>query len=104
YGGTYFPPDDRYGRPSFKRLLLAWAEGWGTRRDEITQASAQITERLQQAGRVEPADGQLEPRLLQNAVGMHARIFDPTYGGFGSAPKFPHPMELRLLLRVWKRF
>jgi uncharacterized protein YyaL (SSP411 family) len=104
YGGTYFPPDDRYGRPSFKRLLLALAEAWGTRRDEITQSSAQITERLQQAGRVEPADGQLEPRLLQNAVGMHARIFDPTYGGFGSAPKFPHPMELRLLLRVWKRF
>src|SRR5947209_8147869 len=104
YGGTYFPPDDRYGRPSFKRLLLALAEAWQTRRDEITQSSGQITERLQEAGRVEAAEGKLEPRLLQNAVGMHARIFDPTYGGFGSAPKFPHPMELRLLLRVWKRF
>src|SRR5437763_15315334 len=104
YGGTYFPPEDRYGRPSFKRLVVALAEAWQTRREEITQSSGQITERLQQVGLLEPAEGQLEPRLLQNAAGMHARIFDGTYGGFGSAPKFPHPMELRLLLRVWKRF
>jgi len=104
YGGTYFPPEDRYGRPSFKRLLGALVEAWQTRRDEIDQSSGQITQRLQQAGRVEPADGELEPRLLQSAVRMHARIFDSTYGGFGSAPKFPHPVELRLLLRLWKRF
>src|SRR5436305_367858 len=104
YGGTYFPPEDRYGRPSFKRLLLALAEAWQARRDEIIDSSAQITERLQQAGRVEAADGELEPRLLQNAVRMHARIFDSTYGGFGSAPKFPHAVELRLLLRLGKRF
>jgi uncharacterized protein YyaL (SSP411 family) len=103
YGGTYFPPDDRYGRPSFKRLLLALAEAWQMRRDEITQSSQQITERHQEAGRLESVDGRLEPRLLQNAVSMHARVFDATYGGFGSAPKFPHPMELRLLLRAWKR-
>jgi len=104
YGGTYFPPEDRYGRPSFKRLLVALAEAWQTRRDEITESSGQITQRLQQAGRVEPTEGELAPRLLQNAVRMHARIFDSTYGGFGSAPKFPHPVELRLLLRLWKRF
>jgi uncharacterized protein YyaL (SSP411 family) len=103
YGGTYFPAEDRYGRPSFKRLLLALAEAWQTRRGEITESSGQITERLQQVGRLEPGHGQLEPRLLQNAAGMHARIFDRTYGGFGSAPKFPHPMELRLLQRMWKR-
>src|SRR6516164_3454973 len=87
YGGTYFPPNDRYGRPSFKRLLLALAEAWQTRRDEITQSSDQITERLREVGIVKPADGQLEPRLLENAATMHARIFDATYGGFGSAPK-----------------
>jgi uncharacterized protein YyaL (SSP411 family) len=104
YGGTYFPPDDRYGRPSFKRLLLALVEAWQTRREEISQSSDQITQRLQEVGKVKPAEGELEPRLLQTAAGMHARIFDSTYGGFGSAPKFPHPMELRLLLRVWKRF
>src|SRR5436309_4035988 len=66
YGGTYYPPDDRYGRPGFKRLLLALADAWETRRDEISQSSGQITERLQQVGRVEAADGDLEPRLLQN--------------------------------------
>src|SRR5262249_30292202 len=104
YGGTYFPPDDRYGRPSFKRLLLALAEAWQTKRDEITQSSNQITEHLQRAGHVQPADGELGASLLQQTVRMHARIFDPTYGGFGSAPKFPQAMELRLLLRVAKRF
>src|SRR5262249_60111215 len=83
YGGTYFPAEDRYGRPSFKRLLLALAEAWQTRRDEITQSSGQITERLQEVGRLQPANGQLEPRLLQNAAAMHGRIFDGTYGGFG---------------------
>src|SRR5207302_2491019 len=68
YGGTYFPPADRHGRPSFKRLLLALAEAWQTRRDEITQSSGQITQRLQQAGRVQSGDGSLEPHLRQNAV------------------------------------
>ncbi len=104
YGGTYFPPDDRYGRPSFKRVLLALAEAWKTRRDEISRSAAEITQQLQQAGRVESAAGDLGPRLLQNAGGMLERAFDSTYGGFGSAPKFPHATELRLLLRIWKRF
>ncbi|HLJ93432.1 MAG TPA: thioredoxin domain-containing protein, partial [Gemmataceae bacterium] len=104
YGGTYFPPDDRYGRPGFKRLLLALGEAWQSRRGEITESSDQITERLQQASRVEPADGELDESLLQNAVRMHARVFDSTYGGFGQAPKFPHAVELGLLLRLWKRF
>src|SRR5205823_3540344 len=104
YGGTYFPPQDRYGRPSFKRLLLALVDAWQTRRNEITESSDQITQRLQEAGRVEPAEGELDAHLLQNAVRMHGRIFDSTHGGFGSAPKFPHAVELRLLLRLWKRF
>jgi uncharacterized protein YyaL (SSP411 family) len=105
YGGTYFPPDDRYGRPSFKRLLLALADAWETRRTELLQSAGQITEQLQRAsGPTEAAGGALEPGLLQHAVAAWSRGFDRTFGGFGSAPKFPHPMELRLLLRAWKRF
>jgi uncharacterized protein YyaL (SSP411 family) len=104
YGGTYFPPDDRYGRPSFKRLLLALSDAWTNRRDEVSRSSAEITEHLQKVGRLEQEGGGLDGRLLQNSAAMLQRVFDPTYGGFGSAPKFPHPMELRLLLRVWKRF
>jgi uncharacterized protein len=103
YGGTYFPPDDRYGRPSFRRVLLALVDAWQNRRDEITRSSAQITEHLRDAGRVRRGEGELSPELLQKAVGQLARAFDPVHGGIGSAPKFPHPMELRLLLRAWKR-
>jgi uncharacterized protein YyaL (SSP411 family) len=104
YGGTYFPPDDRYGRPSFKRVLLALIEAWRTRRDDILRSSREIAERLQQAGRFEPGKEAPDVNLLRNAVSMLGRVFDSTYGGFGSAPKFPHGTDLRLLLRVWKRF
>src|SRR5881398_289600 len=83
YGGTYFPPDDRYqGRPpSFPRLLLALVEAWTTRRDEVTQSAAQITEHLQNAGRVEAGDGKLDAALLRNVTGVLGRAFDSTNGG-----------------------
>src|ERR671934_193511 len=60
-GGTYFPPEDRYGRPGFKRLLLALAEAWKNRRDEVERSSGQLTDHLQQLGRLEPAEGELGP-------------------------------------------
>jgi uncharacterized protein YyaL (SSP411 family) len=112
YGGTYFPPDDRYGRPSFKRLLLALVEAWKSRRSEITQQASQITEHLKGVGGLpaavegsgDPATTELQPELVRNAVSMLARAFDSRHGGFGSAPKFPHAMELRLLLRAHARF
>src|SRR6516165_9242041 len=104
YGGTYFPPDDRYGRPSFKKVLQALREAWHSRREEITASAAQITAHLQTASGLPPSVGELGPQLLRNAAAAMERIFDSTYGGFGQAPKFPHPMELRLLLRTWKRF
>jgi uncharacterized protein YyaL (SSP411 family) len=103
-GGTYFPPDDRYGRPGFKRLLLHIAEVWRTRRAEVEEAASQITGHLRDFGRLEPAEGELDAALLRQALAGLARAFDPRHGGFGQAPKFPHPMDLRLLLRCWKRF
>ncbi len=103
-GGTYFPPDDRYGRPGFKRILLWLADAWRNRREEINNAASDITDVLQGMGRLEPGDGELGPDILRSAVRGLARAFDPQYGGFGSAPKFPHPMDLRVLLRAWKRF
>lgn len=104
YGGTYFPPEDRYGRPSFKRLLLALAEAWRTRREELVRTAGQLTEHLRSMENLEPGTGQLGLDLLERSAGMLERAFDPVHGGFGSAPKFPHTMELSLLLRVWKRF
>jgi uncharacterized protein YyaL (SSP411 family) len=104
YGGTYFPPDERYGRPSFKRVLLSVVEAWRTRRSDIAQSSEELTRHVQLAGRVERDDTALSADLIQWAVAALGRAFDPMFGGFGAAPKFPHATELRLLLRAWKRF
>lgn len=104
YAGTYFPPDDRYGRPSFKRVLMSLADAWKNRRDELVESAHDITENLKTAEQQDAADGRLGPELLQAAVHTLSRACDRVYGGFGSAPKFPHPMELKVLLRAWKRF
>ncbi len=103
-GGTYFPPEDRYGRPGFRRILLMLADAWKTRRNEIDQAAAEITEHLQELGQLSSSAGQLTPDLLRQAGRHLERAYDPTHGGFGRAPKFPHPMDARLLLRLAKRF
>jgi uncharacterized protein YyaL (SSP411 family) len=103
-GGTYFPPDDRFGRPGFKRLLLAIADAWRNRRAEIDQAAGQITQHLQVLGQLQPGEGELTEAVLRQAVGGLGQAFDAQYGGFGMAPKFPHPMDLRVLLRAARRF
>src|SRR5947209_8144539 len=104
YGGTYFPPQDSYGRPGFKRLLLALADAWQNRREEILGSAGQLTEHVQLAGRIEPRAGELTPHLLREAAEQLGAAFDAVHGGFGMAPKFPHALEMRLLLRVWRRF
>jgi uncharacterized protein YyaL (SSP411 family) len=103
-GGTYFPPEDRYGRPGFRRILLMLADAWKTRRADIDRAAAEITEHLQGAGGIEGGSADLSPELLKRAAHYLGRAFDSTHGGFGKAPKFLHTMDLRLLLRVAKRF
>jgi uncharacterized protein YyaL (SSP411 family) len=103
-GGTYFPPDDRYGRPGFKRLLLTVADWWKTRRGEVDEAAVVITDALRNSTRLRPQEGGLDDALLRQAADVLARAFDPQNGGFGAAPKFPHPMDLRVLLRAWRRF
>ena len=104
YGGTYFPPDDRYGRPGFKRLLLSLAQAWKDQRQTIHEQAGHVTEHVQAMMRLESAGGELGVELLRNAVTVLSRSFDHANGGFGSAPKFPHPLELRLLLRCAVRF
>jgi uncharacterized protein len=104
YGGTYFPPDDRYGRPSFKRVLSAVDDAWRTKRDEIVHSSDEITQHLNVVSQTQADPGELGPDLIRKAVVVLGHSFDPTFGGFGSAPKFPQATELRLLLRAWKRF
>src|SRR4051812_36042544 len=102
YAGTYFPPTNRYGRPGFKTLLAAIADAWGNRRDEIARQSSAVVEFLNES-RTEGGAGELSPDLLTNAGKALQRAFDPRHGGFGRAPKFPHALDVRLLLRLWKR-
>jgi uncharacterized protein YyaL (SSP411 family) len=104
YAGTYFPPRDLYGRPSFRRVLAALAEAWRDRRDEVINSAAHITEALRRTGEPPPAEGEPTDGLLRVAPQLLRRAFDPRHGGFGTAPKFPHAIDLRLLLRCWHRF
>jgi uncharacterized protein len=107
FAGTYYPPDDRYlahGRPSFKRLLTEIHNAWLQRRDRITEIGKNVTEYLQQMGDVSASDAAVSPDLLLGALNALRRSYDSKYGGFGSAPKFPHALEIRLLLRLSERF
>jgi uncharacterized protein YyaL (SSP411 family) len=103
-GGTYFPPEDRYGRPGFKRILLMLAQAWKEKRGDIDQAAADVTQHLQGMGALPGAVGPLNADLLRGAKDTLARAYEPRHGGFGKAPKFLHTMDIRLLLRLAKRF
>jgi uncharacterized protein len=103
FGGTYFPPNDSRGMAGFPRVLLSVHRAWQERRDEIRQSAAEMTEQLQAYATLPNASGTLETTLLDNAARAILRNFDPTHGGFGRAPKFPHPMDIRVLLRQYAR-
>jgi uncharacterized protein YyaL (SSP411 family) len=104
YGGTYFPPEDRFGRPSFKRLLQSLADAWQSQRDRVQESCARVSQVVEHVLEVQLSPGELTIELLKRAASVLARTFDEIHGGFGAAPKFPHALELRLLLRAWKRF
>jgi uncharacterized protein YyaL (SSP411 family) len=99
YGGTYFPPRDARGMPGFPRVLRELEKAWRERRGDVDQIAQGMTERLQASAQAIAPQGALSVQLLDQAVRGLARSFDPRDGGFGSAPKFPHPMDLKLLLR-----
>src|SRR5438105_3008187 len=97
FGGTYFPPEPRHGLPGFKQLLTAVADAWRERRAEIQRDAGSITQELQRTA--EPSNEPLTSTLLADAVRGLRRAFDPVWGGFGNAPKFPPASALEFLLR-----
>ncbi len=99
YAGTYFPPEPRHGIPSFPELLRAVAETWRLRRDDIEQQASRIDGALRSTVGSEPSTEPLTSALLDQAVRSIAATFEPAFGGFGRAPKFPAPSTLELLLR-----
>jgi uncharacterized protein YyaL (SSP411 family) len=103
YGGTYFPPRDARGMPGFPRVLRELEKAWRERRGDVDRIAEGMTERLQASALATPSEGPLATALIDQAVRSLARAFDPRDGGFGSAPKFPHPMDLKVLLRQYAR-
>jgi uncharacterized protein len=97
FGGTYYPPEPRHGLPSFKQLLKAVAEAWRERRADIQRDAGAITEALRRE--VEPSREPLTAGLLADAARALTQQFDPLWGGFGGAPKFPPASTIEFLLR-----
>ncbi len=102
FGGTYFPPEDRFGRPGFKRVLNSIVGLWEGRRDKVEDAAERLIGSLRTASA--PTDGQdLDESLLRGAFETYRSTYDSTHGGFGQAPKFPRSHTLSSLLRYWRR-
>ena len=98
FAGTYFPNEDRQGMPSFRRILLAVSEAWRERREDLLGQGKKVVDAISRAptSSVDP----LTEDLLRGAFDSLRQGFDPDWGGFGPAPKFPQPMTLELLLRL----
>jgi len=99
YAGTYFPPEPRHGLPSFRQLLQALADAWRDRRDDLEAQAERLVGALGGAARLEAGDEPLSASLLEAADRGLARDYEPAFGGFGTAPKFPAPSAIELLLR-----
>jgi uncharacterized protein YyaL (SSP411 family) len=100
FGGTYLPPDDRYGRPGFGRVLQALSLVWRERRDEALETAASVMAAIEYNESFSGGGGELTPALVDKIAASALKLFDPRHGGFGSQPKFPHPSVLDLLLEV----
>lgn len=98
FGGTYFPPTDRYGQPAFTRVLASLNDAWQNRRAEVLQSAANATQYLQDLSAVSAA-GELNAAVLSAAVSRLMASYDAAQGGFGDAPKFPPHSVLRYLLQ-----
>jgi uncharacterized protein YyaL (SSP411 family) len=101
-GGTYFPPEDRWGRAGMKTILPRLAKAWKDEHESMVSAGAQMADLLQ--SRANKAEGDLSfESVTATAFRQFENSFDAVHGGFGRAPKFPRSHDLSFLLRVWKR-
>jgi uncharacterized protein len=99
FGGTYYPPEPRHGLPSFRQVLEAVSDAYRERRGDVTRQAASLVEAIRVSGQTQPSHEPLTSGILAEAVrGLRAQ-FDPQWGGFGGAPKFPPASTLEFLLR-----
>jgi uncharacterized protein len=103
FAGTYFPREDRYGRPGFERVLLTLATAWKTRRAEVLESAASVIAAIEHGETFSARGDGLSLAIIDKLVASAIGQFDPRNGGFGSQPKFPHPSILDLLIDVAAR-
>ena len=98
YGGTYFPPQDGYGRPSFRRVLLSIAAAYKQKHGDVVEQAAMVESAIAQSESFSGRNGQVSAAAVEAIRESALKMFDPQHGGFGQAPKFPHPALLDLLI------
>jgi len=103
YGGTYFPPQDQWGRPSFKRVLTSIANAFRDKLSDVTEQSKLVEQTISQSESFLGRSATFSPRAIDAIVQSALNMFDPKNGGFGSAPKFPHPSTLDLIIERYAR-
>jgi uncharacterized protein YyaL (SSP411 family) len=98
YGGTYFPPNDQYGRPSFQRVLLSIAQAYREKHSDVMEQTKLVESAIARSERNMKSEGNISPTLIEAIVESARKMFDEANGGFGHAPKFPHPSALDLVM------
>jgi uncharacterized protein len=104
FGGTYYPPEPRHGLPSFRQVLVAVSDLYRQRRGEVTAAAQRLVDAVRSTAELRPSNDPLTEGLLHGAVRALRGQFDPEWGGFGRAPKFPPASTIEFLLRMHARF
>jgi uncharacterized protein YyaL (SSP411 family) len=100
YGGTYFPPQDHYGRPSFRRVLASIAEAFREKNGDVLEQATMVQSAIARAESYTKGGGNISATVLDAIAESAEKMFDEENGGFGSAPKFPHPSVLDLLIEL----
>jgi uncharacterized protein YyaL (SSP411 family) len=103
YGGTYFPPQDHYGRPSFRRVLIAISDAFREKNTDVIEQAGLVEEAIRRSESLEGNSGQFSTAAVEEIVASALNMFDDRNGGFGSAPKFPHPSIIDLLIDRYVR-
>ena len=103
FGGTYYPPEPRYGMPSFKQVMAGVNDAWVQRRADVDKGAEALTEVIREATEMRTAPGAVDASVLDRAYAALAQRFDTSWGGLAGAPKFPQPLTLEFVLRCWKR-
>jgi uncharacterized protein len=99
FGGTYYPPEPRHGMPAFRQVLVALADAYSTQRDDVAKQAEALVDALQRNARTQPSGEPLTVELMTEAVDVLRTQYDPQWGGFGHAPKFPPASTIEFLLR-----